>query len=111
MLLVSSEARSECAPISHLALPRPLPPIKSLTGNEKKWRRGRDCSRLRRESSASLRTDAARPRRPKIAPRFLSNPGGFVHTPAPPKIEKGLRAGPFLFLAERVGFEPTDGAL
>jgi hypothetical protein len=31
-----------------------------------------------RSSSASLRTAAARPRRPKIAPRFLSNSGGLT---------------------------------
>src|SRR6266702_7289689 len=49
MILVAAEARSECAPISHLALdlalPRPWSPIKLLTGNEKKWRRGWDSSR------------------------------------------------------------------
>src|SRR6266436_4077364 len=37
----------------------------------------------RRSSSASLRTAAAGPRRPKIAPRFLSNPVGSSTHPAP----------------------------
>jgi hypothetical protein len=38
------------------------------------WRRGRDCSRLRRSSSASLRTVAAALRRPKSPSAILSNP-------------------------------------
>ena len=38
------------------------------------WRRGRDCSRLRRSSSASLRTAAAALRRPKSPSAILSNP-------------------------------------
>jgi hypothetical protein len=40
---------------------------------EKKWRRGWDCSRLRRESSASLRTDACASS--KIAARFCRTHG------------------------------------
>src|SRR5580692_4048234 len=52
-----------------------------------------------RSSSASLRTAAARPRRPKIAPRFLSNSVGSSTNPAPPN-KKGLKNRPFLFGGE-----------
>jgi hypothetical protein len=52
-----------------------------------------------RSSSASLRTAAAGPRRPKIAPRFLSNPVGASTHPAPPN-KKGLKDRPFLFGGE-----------
>jgi hypothetical protein len=38
------------------------------------WRKGRDCSRLRRSSSASLRTVAAALQRPKSPSAILSNP-------------------------------------
>src|ERR1700723_2024809 len=52
-----------------------------------------------RSSSASLRTAAARPRRPKIAPRFLSNPPGSSTHRTPPN-KKGLKDRPFLFGGE-----------
>jgi hypothetical protein len=52
-----------------------------------------------RSSSASLRTAAAKPRRPKIALRFLSNPVGSSTRPAPPN-KKGLKNRPFLFGGE-----------
>src|SRR6202035_679807 len=48
-----------------------------------------------RSSSASLRTAAAAPRRPKIAPRFLSNSVGSSTHPAPPN-KKGLQDRRFL---------------
>ena len=35
-----------------------------------------------------------------------SNPSGFVHTPTS-QIQNGTRIGALLYLAERVGFEPT----
>ena len=54
-----------------------------------------------RSSSASLRTAAPRPRRPKIAPRFLSNPGGFVHAPRTPKNKKGPQSRPFFIFWRR----------
>jgi len=59
-----------------------------------------------RSSSASLRTAAAEPRRPKIAPRFLSNPVRSSTHPAPPN-KKGPERQALFHLAERVGFEPT----
>ena len=52
-----------------------------------------------RSSSASLRTAAAKPRRPKIALRFLSNPVGSSTHPAPPN-KKGLKNRPYLFGGE-----------
>src|SRR5580692_2744953 len=52
-----------------------------------------------RSSCASLRTTAEKPRRPKIAPRFLSNlPGSSTHRTLPNK--KGLKDRPFLFGGE-----------
>ena len=43
-------------------------------------------------------------RRPKIAPRFLSIPGGFVHTPCSAEIKKAPQNGAFFIsVAERVG--------
>src|SRR5580658_4184548 len=63
-----------------------------------------------RSSSASLRTAASRPRRPKIAPRFLSNPVGSSTHPAPPN-KKGPERQALFYLAERVGFEPSETSL
>jgi hypothetical protein len=64
---------------------------------EFKWRRGWDCSRPGngRSSSASLRTAAAGPQRPKIAPRFLSNPCWFVHTSCTANKKGPEKTGPF----------------
>ncbi len=69
------------------------------------WRRGWD-------GFASLGSSpfGAAPRcvalcRPACWPRF--EPGGFVHTP--PRDKKRPREEAFSCLAERVGFEPTDG--
>src|SRR6266478_7493198 len=86
---------------SSLAVGKDLSDSSLRYDSQKKWRRGWNCSRLRRESSASLRTDACASS--KIAARFCRTRVGSSTHPAPPKIEKGLRAGPFLFLAERVG--------
>jgi hypothetical protein len=58
-------------------------------------------SRDGRSSCASLRTAAAEPRRPKIAPRFLSNQWVRPHTLHLQKIEWASKAGPFYFLWRR----------
>jgi hypothetical protein len=55
-------------------------------------------------SSASLRTAAAAPRRPKIAPRFLSNSVGSSTNPAPAKYKKP-QDGAFYILWRR-GWKP-----
>ncbi len=53
---------------SSLAVGKDLSDSSLRYDSQKKWRRGWDCSRLRRESSASLRTDACASS--KIAARF-----------------------------------------
>ena len=55
----------------------------------------------------TLRVLRASLRLSKIAPGDFVEPSGSVHTTLSDRNENGPTRGPFSFLAERVGFEPT----
>jgi hypothetical protein len=83
---------------------------KSLSEGEDEWRRGWDCSRPGTAARPPLRSGPPRPRprRPKIAPRFLSNQWVRPHTPHP-QIKKGLKDRPFLIWRRGWDSNPRAG--
>jgi hypothetical protein len=86
---------------SSLAVGKDLSDSSLRNDSKIKWRRGWDCSRPGTAARPPLRSGPPRlwPRRPKIAPRFLSNPVGSSTHPAPP-IKKGLKDRPLFIGGE-----------